>query len=172
MNLFHLINGLAGKNIYLDKFFIFITHFGNPLLFLWIVLFRKLKPIVKAVTAYIIVRIVDVGINLLYYRPRPFVNETVNLLIKHKATASFPSGHAMGGFCLATLIFLHNKKQGIIAYIIAFLVAFSRIFVGVHYPLDTVVGLVLGVLIALGTHYVFEKYKLMDKIKKIWKKKQ
>ena len=93
---------MAGQNIVLDNFFIFIALFGNLLLFLIILSIWNKKLILKSVIAFIITRAVDFGINLLYYRPRPFVVQEVNLLIAHKATASFPSGHTIAAFVFLT----------------------------------------------------------------------
>jgi undecaprenyl-diphosphatase len=166
IQIFQFINNLAGQNLIIDNLFIFITLFGNLILFL-IILFTKNKNLIlKSAIGYIMVRIVDVGINLLYYRARPFVVQEVNLLITQKATASFPSGHAMAGFLFATLFYFYNKKYSIYMFIAAFLVAFSRIFVGVHYPLDTIAGIFLGIVIVFIIEYMFEKYKLIEKIKK------
>jgi len=169
IQIFQFINNLAGQNILLDNSFIFITIFGNLLLFLIILFSRNIKLILKSITAYIIAKAVDLGINLLYYRPRPFVVQEVNLLIAQKATASFPSGHAMTAFVFAQLIYFWNKKYGIIAYVLAFLVAFSRIYAGVHYPLDTIAGVILGIGIAFIIEYLFEKYRVMKKLRKGWK---
>ena len=61
------INNLSGKNIVLDNFFIFITLFGNLLLFLIILLTKKRIIILKSAIAYLFVRVVDIGINLVYH---------------------------------------------------------------------------------------------------------
>lgn len=168
IQIFQFINSLAGQNIIADNFFIFIAIFGNLLLFLIILSIWNKKLILKSVIAFIITRAVDFGINLIYYRPRPFVVQEVNLLIAHKATASFPSGHTIAAFVFAQLLYFHNKKYGIAAYVLAFLVAFSRIYVGVHYPLDTIAGIALGIGIAFTVEYLFEKYNLMKRLRKVW----
>ena len=168
LQIFQLIHSLAGQNSVVDDFFIFITLFGNLLLFLIILFTRNASLILKSIIAYVAVRAIDFGINLLYYRPRPFMVEEVHLLITQKATASFPSGHAMTAFVFATLFYFWNKKYGLVLFVIAFLIAVSRIFVGVHYPLDTLAGIVLGIGIAFMTEYLFEKYDIMKKLRK-WK---
>ena len=166
IQIFQLINNLAGQNIIIDNFFIFITIFGNILLFLVVLSTKNKKLIVKSIIAYIAIRAIDLGINLIYYRPRPFVVQEVNLLISKGATASFPSGHAMTAFLFAQLLYFYNKKYGVYVFILAFLVAFSRIFVGVHYPLDTLAGIVLGIGTAFIAEHIFKKYDLMKKIEK------
>jgi len=124
--IFQFINNLAGQNIAVDYFFIFITIFGNILLFLIILLTKNKKLILKCIIAYIIVRVIDLGINLIYYRPRPFITHEVNLLIAQKATASFPSGHAMTAFSFAQLFYFWNKKYSLAIYALAFLIALSK----------------------------------------------
>ena len=165
IQIFQFVNNLARQNIIIDNFFIFITIFGNILLFLIILFTKNKKLIIKSIIAYIAARAIDLGINLVYYRPRPFVIQEANLLISKGATASFPSGHAMTAFLFAQLLYFYNKKYGVYAFVLAFLVAFSRIFVGVHYPSDTIAGIVLGIGIAFIAEYLFEKYNLMKKLK-------
>lgn len=169
LEIFQAINNLGGQNIILDNFFIFITLFGNLLLFAVILFVKNKKLILKSLIGYVAVRLVDLAINLIYYRPRPFVVQDVNLLIAQKATASFPSGHAMAAFLFAQLLFFWNRKYGVFAYVLAFLVAFSRVFVGVHYPLDAVVGIALGIGIAFIVKYGFEKHNLMKRLIKHWR---
>ncbi|MBW2992322.1 phosphatase PAP2 family protein [Candidatus Woesearchaeota archaeon] len=167
LQLFQLVNNLAGENILLDNFFIFITFFGNLLLFVIILLSRDKKLILKCAAGFIIVLIIDFLINLVYYRARPFVDYNVNLLVMQKPTASFPSLHAMTAFLFAQLFYFWNKRYSVLVYLLAFLVAFSRIWLGVHYPLDVVGGVALGIIIAFITDYLFEKYDLMKKFKKL-----
>ena len=61
---------------------------------------------------------------------------------------SFPSGHTTSSFAAATAIFGVNKKWGLLAYAVAALIAFSRMYLFVHYPTDILGGIVLGVLSA------------------------
>ena len=70
---------------------------------------------------------------------------------------SFPSGHATISFAAATFLFWLNRKLGIFAYLLAGLVAYSRVYLGVHYLGDITVGALLGCLLATLC------YKLMKK---------
>jgi undecaprenyl-diphosphatase len=83
-------------------------------------------------------------INLLYHRPRPFVSHEVNLLFYQPTDSSLPSNAALIGFAIAGGVWLHNRQWGAIAIIIATLFAVSRVFGGVHYPLDILTGAALG----------------------------
>lgn len=94
-------------------------------------------------------------------RPRPCqMDISVPLLIPMPGEYSFPSGHTLHGFTAATTIFLHNKKAGIAALLLAAVIAFSRMYLFVHFPTDILGGMILGVLVAVMV------YKTADKISK------
>ncbi len=83
-------------------------------------------------------------------RPRPcWVMPEVLLLITSPADYSFPSGHTMHSFAAATAIYFANRKWGIIALFLASLIAFSRMYLFVHYPTDVLAGLLIGVISTL-----------------------
>ena len=62
---------------------------------------------------------------------------------------SFPSGHTIASFEAATVLLMNSKKMGIPAYILAILIAFSRLYLYVHYPTDVIASIILGTLFAL-----------------------
>lgn len=72
---------------------------------------------------------------------------TINLLIEGLHDFSFPSGHTIASFEACTVLMLHSKKLGIPATILACLIAFSRLYLYVHYPTDVLVSVVLGIAI-------------------------
>lgn len=78
-------------------------------------------------------------------RPRPFLLHDVILRVSNiPISPSFPSGHTTTAFMIATLLSWKYKKYNYIFYSFAFLVGFSRIYIGVHYPSDVVVGAIIG----------------------------
>ncbi len=93
------------------------------------------------------------AIQILVARERPFeVIASIKSLIGRPLNSSFPSGHAVFFSALASGIYLSNKELGLIFALCAILIGVSRIVVGVHWPSDILVGLVLGWLVAVVTH--------------------
>ena len=70
---------------------------------------------------------------------------TIDLLIKRSHDFSFPSGHTIASFEACTVLMLGNKKLGIPATLLAILIAFSRLYLYVHYPTDVITSVVLGI---------------------------
>lgn len=95
----------------------------------------------------------------LVHRDRPcWIEPDVVLLVKSPSDYSFPSGHSMNSFTAAVSLFLCDKKLGILAIILASIIAFSRLYNFVHFPTDVMAGIVIGILSAMFVNWVF-KYK-------------
>ena len=83
-------------------------------------------------------------------RDRPPLSRPVpEPLLETPSTYSFPSGHATVSFACATVLALAVPRLTWPLYALAALISFSRVYVGVHYPFDVLVGAVLGVAIAI-----------------------
>lgn len=84
----------------------------------------------------------------LFARIRPYeVIDGLILLVGKAPDYSFPSGHTGSAFALAVVIFMvMDRKYGIIALVLASLMGFSRLYVGIHYPSDVLGGVILGVV--------------------------
>lgn len=150
--LFNQINQYALKWYWLDVFGIFCAKYLGyilvlALLFYIVARFRKYRKTgLKAFTAAIFSRFIIVElIRWTWQRPRPFINNTVNLLLEHSAEPAFPSGHAAFYFALATVVFLRNKKLGSLFLFGALLISLSRVFVGVHWLSDILAGAIIGI---------------------------
>jgi undecaprenyl-diphosphatase len=86
--------------------------------------------------------------NILIFRPRPFTELPTNLLFYQPTDSSFPSNSAAIVFAIAISIIIFNRKVGAILLLFAFLYGFSRVYVGVHYPLDILGAIIAGALAA------------------------
>ncbi len=99
---------------------------------------------------------VNALIGFLYFRSRPFVDHPVMLLIhKSGADKSFPSDHTALAFAIAMTLFFFDKRLGLLALVGAMFVGIGRIAVGVHYPSDVFVGMLVGVCSACIIHRIF-----------------
>ena len=90
----------------------------------------------------------------------------INLLIDKEHSFSFPSGHTIASFEAATAILLRHKKLGTAAMILAILIAFSRMYLYVHYPTDVIVSVFLGIGLALLASWIVNKVSAVIEAKK------
>jgi len=88
--------------------------------------------------------IILLPLKLMIPRYRPYETNTHVVTIIKQAGNSFPSGHASRGFELAALFDRKGKKISVLLYTYAVIVALSRLYLGVHYPLDVLVGGTIG----------------------------
>jgi undecaprenyl-diphosphatase len=88
-------------------------------------------------------------------RARPFVSDPggVHQFTHHAADAGFPSDHATASFAIATAIVLRNRRWGIVALVLATLLALTRVAIGVHYPSDVLAGAALGAATAIALYW-------------------
>lgn len=100
-------------------------------------------------------------------RPRPFtVNTGFSLLIQAPSGASFPSSHSCLAAAATTVLLARLRKPGYIALALTICIAFSRLYLYVHYPTDVLCGLVLGVLCALFALWLGRATKLENRLSK------
>lgn len=113
--------------------------------------------------------VVNLGIKNIVERVRPYeVIEGLTRLVPAEESFSFPSGHSAHAFAVGVVIFLMlPRKVGIPVLVLGFLIAFSRMYVGVHYPTDVLAGIVIGSLLAYISvrvvNFVMEKWERRNK---------
>ncbi len=154
--LFHLVNDQS-RNVVFDWLLPALSdkwNFAIPavLLLLWLTLKAGRRGRLLAAGAILLVLLTDAGAQLaknLIQRPRPcHTLEAVHLLLACTSSSSFPSNHAANIFALVTLFVYTYRYLLLPAYTLAVLVGYSRIYVGVHYPLDVLAGAMWGSLLA------------------------
>ncbi len=174
--LFLFITGLTAKNSSADIFFLTITATGFCLAFfavLAVYFLRHKHPESSSVWQNFIFRykeLFTIGLSLavtyavvqilkmLYGLPRPFLAlDSFEPLLVHGAYNSFPSAHAAVFMALAVSVGFFHRLLGYFLLIPALLIGFSRIYVGVHFPIDVIAGFCFGFLIPFSIRWVFKK---------------
>lgn len=142
---------------WLDWLMLRVTALGNTGIF-WILLGILLVCIVKTrkigicmlISIAIGALIGNVILKNLVARERPcWIDSQILLLIENPKDFSFPSGHTMVSFEGAVSIFMKNKRWGTAALLLAGAIAFSRLYLFVHFPTDVLCGAVIGTVIAV-----------------------
>ncbi|MCD8395774.1 MAG: phosphatase PAP2 family protein [Lachnospiraceae bacterium] len=156
------------RNPVLDPVFTAITHLGDGGIF-WIILtvFLLCFPKTRRAGAYSACALLgsllvnNLILKNLVNRTRPYeVIEGLVCLVSPAKDASFPSGHTGASFASAVAIYRQlPKRYGVLLLILAALIAFSRLYVGIHYPTDVLGGLVTGVALGLLTNLVGERIR-------------
>lgn len=152
---------------FLDALFKIVTRLGDKG-FIW-VLIAVLMLFFKKYRRYGVVLILALLLELIvcngilkntFARERPFnFVGGFDLLIPEPGEFSFPSGHTMSSAVAATVLTMTNKKFGYFAVPLAFLIAFSRLYLYVHYPSDVIAAAIFGFLLG------FAVFKIQNKIK-------
>lgn len=155
------------RTAWLDSFFPFISYLGNSGM-IWIIIsvillfFQRTRLCGICMLVCLAVDCI-LGEGILKHiimRQRPCVTVPLHdMLIRIPATSSFPSGHTASSFTAATAVFLHHRSAGIAAYILAALIAFSRLYCYVHFPTDVAAGILLGVCVACVLTPCIQKFR-------------
>lgn len=152
---------------WLDAVMVFFTKLGDDGI-LWIalgvimLLFKKTRKcgVCVLLSMLLCMLLGKVVLKDLIGRARPFMADpSVVLKVTPPGSFSFPSGHTLDAFTSATAISLCFRKPGIAAYVVASLIAFSRMYLFLHYPTDILGGILLGVCVAVFVAKMAEQIK-------------
>lgn len=160
--LFLRLNAEQQHQPILDEFMTLMTQYGRelvwPIVILTLFIFGGAIGKKTAVTmALVMITLIPIGVlsKEIVSRPRPFIPET-EILLAVDSQYAYPSGHSMivaAGAAVVLFIFFNSNyssgwKRKILSIVLAIeaaIVCYSRIYVGAHYPLDVVGGILLGV---------------------------
>lgn len=168
-----ILNSLQNlRSDLLDGIFTFITHLGDAGI-IWIVIaviclfFKKTRKTGICMGMALVMGLVFGNLILknVIARERPYTYELANMtadkvkeLISLPHDYAFPSGHTQASFAAATSIFMYNKKYGTATYVLAALIAFSRMYLYVHFPTDILGGIALGIIYAIVSFYFIKRF--------------
>lgn len=148
----HLAIFIANDTLYLLLLFLimawFLGHYQTKAL--------ALKAVITTALALSIGYLISLG----YPHPRPFIIGMGHTLISHAPTASFPSNHMLIFSSIAfSYLFAQRLKLGLSLLLMAFLVAWSRIYVGVHFPLDMLGAFCVALLTNFLMQWLWQRYQ-------------
>ena len=150
----------------LDRLFLTITRIAGSYGQLWVIIavlllvFKKTRKTgVSLLIAYLAVFLIgQIVLKHLISRPRPCqIDQAFALLVDCPSSSSFPSTHSAWAFGGATAIFMYHRKAGIAAYICALLIAFSRLYLFLHFPTDVLFGIAMGMALGVAAKGLCER---------------
>ena len=155
-HVFTIINGVIGRSILFDDVMMSIAKYGMLifdcyLIYLWFrgrseqELEQNRKRAIYAATSALVALGINQLVGLTWFRERPYIKHPVHMLLPYSPDPSFPSDHAAGDFSIATGVLFGKPIEGSILFVIAIVLAISRVYVGLHYPFDVLGGALIGV---------------------------
>ena len=159
----------------LDALAVFLNYAGEHgeiwiAFTLLLLLFRRTRKAGCTMATALVLYLVagDCILKPLFARPRPCdVNTAITILVKRPHGHSFPSGHTASAFAAAFALWLQNRKLGVPALVLAAFIAFTRLYLYVHFPTDVLGGLVLGLVLGFFASWLVDSLANKSKKKQI-----
>ncbi|QIW19407.1 undecaprenyl-diphosphatase [Bacillus thuringiensis] len=174
---FRAINDLGKQYPSLNSTMVFLAEYmvyflGLIIIAYWFTQSRQNKMvIIQAMIAFITAEIIGKLAGKLHLNYQPFaVLPNVNKLIDHAVDNSFPSDHTILFFSICFSFWLVHKKARWLWLILAFCVAISRIWVGVHYPFDVLTGALIGIISALFSYWLTPQITFIKQLLNLYEK--
>ncbi|PFD33599.1 undecaprenyl-diphosphatase [Bacillus cereus] len=177
IDVFRAINDLGKQYSSLNSTMVFLAEYmvyflGLIIMVYWFTQSRKNKMmIIQAMVAFVTAEIIGKLAGHLHLNYQPFAElPNVNKLVDHAVDNSFPSDHTILFFSICFSFWLVRKKTGWLWLVLAFCVAISRIWVGVHYPFDVVTGALIGIISALFSYWLTPKITFIKQLLNLYEK--
>jgi len=141
---FRLINQYAGINSFLDTILIGVAE-AMPYVFILIIMYlwfdvniEKKRASFNSGLSVLLGMFTSYVISIFYHHPRPFVDNLGIQLIEHAPDSSFPSDHTTFIFSISVMLLFNRTTRviGSVLCVLSFISGLSRVFGGVHFPLD------------------------------------
>lgn len=150
---------------FLDAVMPLITHLGDKGI-IWLITaavllcFREYRRCAVTLLLGLLAGVIigNLIMKNIFDRSRPCWLEPVeNMLVAVPKDYSFPSGHTMSSTIAAAVLMLRDRRIGVTAAVLAVLIAFSRLYLYVHFPTDVLGGAAAGIAVAFGASWCTEK---------------
>lgn len=171
IELFRMFNDLGKEIIFLNPIMIFFAKYMKYFLLFGIIMYwftRKRENrimIISSMFAFVIAEVFGAIAGAIHSNNQPFAElSNVNQLIGHAIDNSFPSDHAIEFFSICITFLLFKKNLRYVWLAIAILVSISRVWVGVHYPADILVGAILGIIGAALCYWIIPQLNVIKKL--------
>ena len=175
IELFRMFNDLGKEVMFLNPIMIFFAKYMKYFLLFGIVMYwftRKRENrimIISSMFAFVIAEVFGAIAGAIHSNNQPFAElSNVNQLIGHAIDNSFPSDHAIEFFSICITFLLFKKNLRYVWLAIAILVSISRVWVGVHYPADILVGTILGIIGAALCYWIIPQLNVIKKLLDIY----
>jgi undecaprenyl-diphosphatase len=142
-------------------------YIGVPIIMALIYFTKQKKVLWDLVTALIIGVLLTFFLKVIIARPRPEDVSNLGFLVSANFS-SFPSDHASTAFIMFGILGHYFKKYKIWLYLLAVLIAFSRVYLGAHYPIDVLAGAYIGILVS----QLVMKYRLGQRARNALRRRQ
>lgn len=154
------------RNPIMDQIMLMITRLGDGGI-LWILfallLFVKKDTGKIGILIFLAILLEVIFCNVLlkpmFQRIRPCdLNDTISLLIDHPDDYSFPSGHTGAAFAFSSSLFFTKQRFRYQSLLLSILIAFSRMYLYVHYPTDILGGIILGIMCGYLSYQILQAF--------------
>lgn len=120
----------------------------------------KRKSIIKLfIVSSSVGLVIDKILNYFISSPRPFVVKDIAPSFAHLANNGFPSEHTLGAILIASVIFVYNRKLGIVLGVLGLIIGVARVLANVHNPIDIFGGVIIGSGSVLIVRYIIPRLK-------------
>ncbi|ESY96578.1 phosphatase PAP2 family protein [Mesorhizobium sp. LNHC229A00] len=169
----HWVNAEAGLSPILDRAMIGVSQFGVPLMVLAIVLqwwaktdrYHVRHAALAAGLSFLLGLAINQFILLFVHRMRPYDAGVTHLLIAPSADWSFPSDHATATIAIVAAFAMQRLPRRTIGLlVVAFLICWSRIYIGTHYLTDVIGGAITGALGAVVARLIYRENSRLDNL--------
>lgn len=177
ITLFRAVNDLGKQYTSLNPAFKFISEYTVYILAFSILIYWFSKKnnnrimVISSCVSFVIAETIGKILGKFHSNLQPFaVLSDVNKLIERSIDNSFPSDHTILFFSFCISFGLFRKNHGFLWVVLAFFVGLSRIWVGVHYPFDVIVGAIIAIISALSSYLIVPKLDIVKQFLQIYEK--